>query len=82
MTTEQELHLRGLVSEFETRVRAKYQKGAEEHGGNLWEKPGIIEMILEEIEDLWVYTFTLKQQLDKFYEVDKAAKDNETSAAD
>ena len=37
LNREQREHLERLKSEFSKRVTEKYAKGAEEHGGNLWD---------------------------------------------
>ena len=67
MTDDQENHLNRLANAFSVRVREKYEKGVLEHGGNLWDNPPekILEFAMEEVEDLWVYLYTLKEQLHK-----------------
>lgn len=63
LTQEQEEHLTGLTTRFATHVTRKYLKGAQEHGGNLWEKDGLLQEAKDEVVDLWVYLDTLEQQL-------------------
>lgn len=65
METEQELHLQRIKDQFLKDVDAKYRKGQAEHGGNLWLKPGMLDMALDEIVDLYVYMVTLKEQIEK-----------------
>ncbi len=76
MTTEQEAHLDEIKYAFVKAVDAKYRKGQEEHGGNLWKKPGVLEMLMEECVDFWVYAYVLKQQRDDPSIIDPLLKDN------
>jgi hypothetical protein len=62
MDAAHEAHLTRILSEFNADARAKYEAGQEEHGGNLWEKPGMIEHALAEAIDLVVYLYTLRDQ--------------------
>lgn len=64
MTPEQEQHLIDIKNEFTRQVDAKYRKGQIEHGGNLWKKPGVLEMLMDECVDFFVYAHVLKQQRD------------------
>jgi hypothetical protein len=63
MEPEQERHLQHIKDEFNELVDAKYRKGAQEHGGNLWEAPNIIGMAIEEALDQVTYLLTLKVQI-------------------
>ena len=63
MTPSQEAHLENIKEWFAHEVDEKYRKGVKEHGGNLWEKSGIIDMALEEVLDMAVYLVTLKAQI-------------------
>ena len=63
MTPEHEAHLAHLKAEFTKDLDAKYRAGQEEHGGNLWAKPGMLEHAIEEAIDLVVYLYTLRDQL-------------------
>ena len=58
-------HLDAIVTDLTRDLRAKYEKGQQEHGGNLWEKPGMLDHAIEEVIDLCVYLYTLKAQLGK-----------------
>lgn len=62
MTPEQENHLQSIKDEFVSLVDAKYRKGQAEHGGDLMEKDGILDMAIEEAIDLVVYLLTLKHK--------------------
>lgn len=65
MDAAHEAHLQRILTQFNADTRAKYQAGQEEHGGELWEKPGMLEHAIEEAIDLVVYLYTLKEQRDK-----------------
>jgi hypothetical protein len=58
-----EEHLQRVIDGFSRDVRAKYEKGQQEHGGNLWQKPGMVDHAIEEVLDLAVYLYTLREQL-------------------
>lgn len=65
MTDEQEEHLEDIQDEFFDLVAAKYEKGAVEHGGNIWElsELELIDNAIEEVLDQFVYLYTLKQRI-------------------
>lgn len=77
MKQEQEAHLSHVIDVFIDKVEKKYRKGQREHGGNLWEKMGIIDCAIEEALDQVVYLVTLKDQLDSgnYYFLKKIDKD-------
>ena len=62
MTKKQTAHLRRIKETFYKAIDVKYRKGAREHGGFVGDNPNLIGEILEEILDLWVYAFTLKEK--------------------
>ncbi len=64
MTAEQDAHLARILARLTGDVRAKYEAGQSHHGGNLWEKPGMLEAALEEVLDLAVYLYTALEQRD------------------
>ena len=64
MNSEHHAHMERIVSQLGTDLRAKYIKGQQEHGGNLWLKPGMLENAIDEVLDLAVYLYTLKEQRD------------------
>ena len=79
MTPEHEKHLEQIKQTFLELVDTKYRAGQEEHGGNLFNKDGLLDFAIEEVLDLAVYLFTLKQQKDGLYKVQKGLKDDQTT---
>lgn len=65
LTLEQRQHVRQISDDFADLMSEKYRKGAEEHGGNLWEESplDILGFAIEEAIDQVVYLLTLKRQL-------------------
>jgi len=63
MTKEQTESLAKSLSRFALMAEQKYKKGQEEHGGNLWVKPDLIDRMEEEVIDQWHYLQALRQQL-------------------
>ena len=59
MAPQQEQHLANTKEDICRELDRKYRLGQAEHGGNLWEKKAIIDMIIEEVTDLVVYCKTL-----------------------
>ena len=72
MTEDQEKHLAEIQNAFYKHCDAKYRKGQEEHGGDLFEKTPLelLDMAIDEAVDQVVYLFTLKQTLCKALEED------------
>lgn len=64
MTPEQTAHRERVIAQVTADIRAKYDAGQESHGGNLWEKPGMLEAAIEEVLDLATYLYTLREQRD------------------
>jgi hypothetical protein len=64
MTDMQEAHLARVISKFTRDVTAKYVDGQSRHGGNLFDKPNL-PMLLEEVQDMVVYAYTLQDQVEK-----------------
>jgi hypothetical protein len=75
MTPEQENHLERVKSEFLEAVDTKYRAGQREHGGDLWRKPGVLEMLMDECVDFWVYAQVLKEQRDNPGQIDESLLD-------
>lgn len=75
MTPEQETHLRAIKYDFLNAVDVKYRKGQREHGGDIWKKPGVLEMLMEECIDFYVYAHVLRQQRDDPGIVDPSLRD-------
>jgi hypothetical protein len=65
MTPEQDAHLLRIQDHVVSKLRAKYRTGQREHGGNLWEKPGLLEEALNEAIDQVIYLSTLIEQRDQ-----------------
>lgn len=65
MTRKQSDHLRIIEASFIRRLDAKYRKGQKEHGGNIWEKAGMLANAEDECTDFVVYIHTLREQLEE-----------------
>ena len=63
MTSLQERHLASIQEAFLGQSGAKYAAGQKEHGGNLWEKPGQLDGLVDELVDGFAYAKTLRDQL-------------------
>ena len=63
MSPKQEAHLAGILRRFVQEADAKYRKGQQEHGGDLWKKPGMLGFLREECLDFVVYADTLQAQI-------------------
>lgn len=77
MTPEQEEHLQQVKADFIRDVDAKYRKGQAEHGGDLWKKPGVLEMLMDECVDFYVYAHVLREQRDNPSLINPELRDNE-----
>ena len=69
---EQQAHLDRVTHWQRDLLWIKYVRGQREHGGRLWEKPGMMAQALEESTDLIVYLLTLRGQLGHLAEQLKA----------
>lgn len=65
MDAPHEAHLKRIVDRVSADISAKYRKGQAEHGGNLWLKGGMLDYAIEEVLDLAVYLYTLKEQCEE-----------------
>lgn len=63
MTSADKAHLKRVVHQAGDLIIKKYEKGVREHGGHLWEKPGLLDEAINEAIDQVVYLLTLKEQL-------------------
>lgn len=63
MTKDQEEHLELNVEDTVRRMKQKYHAGQVEHGGDLWNKKGMLTNIENEVADLNNYIPTLRGQL-------------------
>jgi hypothetical protein len=61
-TPETDAHRERIIQQAGADIRAKYDRGMREHGGQLWRKEGLLDMALEEALDLVVYLYTLREQ--------------------
>jgi hypothetical protein len=62
LTAEQAASRDSALVRFQEMAASKYEAGQKEHGGNLWEKPGLLDNMEEEVIDAWFYIQALKQQ--------------------
>lgn len=62
LTSEQQRHIEGIILRFAERAYAKYARGQREHGGDLWRRP-VVQEILDESVDLIIYAYTLDMQV-------------------
>ncbi len=51
------------LNRFQIMAKNKYMAGQKEHGGNLWEKPNLLDHAEEEVVDLWYYLQAIRQKL-------------------
>jgi hypothetical protein len=58
-----EAHVNRILDQFNADLRAKYEAGQSEHGGELWNKRGLLDHAIEEAIDMVVYLYTLREQL-------------------
>lgn len=78
MPPNHEKHLTEIVEQTSKLLSDKYSRGFLEHGGELWNKHGLLDMAIDEAIDQVVYLLTLKQQLDGTFEelLNEDAADN------
>lgn len=62
-----EEHLKRLIDTVTKDLDAKYRGGQLEHGGCIWEKPGMLENAIAEALDLIVYLYVLRDQRDRAF---------------
>ena len=56
-------HISEIIADNSAKLLDKYHKGQAEHGGNLWQKPGMIQMLEQEILDATTYQHTIRYQV-------------------
>ena len=56
-------HINDITTSFKELATAKYFRGCNEHGGNLWDVQGLIDMAMEECIDQFIYLSTLREQI-------------------
>jgi hypothetical protein len=63
MRNEDHAHSDRVIGLQGALTRRKYAAGRLEHGGSLWAKPGMVAHALDEVTDLSVYLWTLRDQV-------------------
>ena len=63
MTGDQRDHIARVLRAHNGLTQRKYEAGQVEHGGNCWQKPGMLAHALDEHADLTVYLQTTIEQL-------------------
>jgi hypothetical protein len=63
MTADRERHLAAVLDSAHALIDQKFRAGQVQHGGNIWEKPGMLQHAIEEVADQTVYLFTLEGQM-------------------
>tara|TARA_R110002020_G_scaffold49894_1_gene141654 strand:+ start:249 stop:533 length:285 start_codon:yes stop_codon:yes gene_type:complete len=66
-------HVASIVTWLRRVMTAKYHRGQQEHGGELWMKAGALKNLEDEILDLPVYYKTAKDQLHQMAAEGKSA---------
>ena len=61
MQPDHEAHLQRLLAWVSTKLARKYRRGQAEHGGKLWEKPGLLTELHAETFDLLAYGQALEE---------------------
>lgn len=64
MTPEQTQSMELALDSFKEKARDKYRSGQSEHGGNLWERSGLLGDIKEEIVDQMFYLDALSKKVE------------------
>lgn len=78
MTPEQEAHLESINNAITKRISAKYRRGQAEHGGDLWARPALRDMV-DEITDLNAYFITMEQQFQQMHQLLQQAREHVTN---
>lgn len=73
MTDDQTHHVRTIQTAIQLRIAAKYHRGQLEHGGNLWERPALPE-IIDELTDLVSYVHCMEEQCEELLILTKTAR--------
>lgn len=63
MTPDRERHLAAVLDSAHSLIDKKFRAGQVQHGGNIWQKPGMLQHAIEEVADQTVYLFTLEGQM-------------------
>ena len=67
-TPDHEAHLQRLLAWVAAHVDRKYRRGQAEHGGKLWEKPGLLTELHAETLDLLAYGQTLEEHAARIFQ--------------
>ena len=68
-------HVAGLLTWLYNVLPRKYRQGQDEHGGELYAKPGALSNLEEEVSDLVVYHKTARDQLAALAREGKTARE-------
>jgi|TARA_B100000949_G_scaffold227033_1_gene233010 hypothetical protein len=68
-------HIESILKWLQRAMAEKYHRGQQEHGGELWTKPGAMRNLEDELLDLPVYYKTVKDQLQQMAVEGKSAAD-------
>ena len=71
---EHEAHLERLKAWVCTQEDRKYRRGQAEHGGNLWEAPGLLRELHAETFDLLAYGQALDEQAARIFQAYDAGR--------
>jgi hypothetical protein len=63
MNEVQEQHLCNINGEFSVALRDKYTRGQKEHGGNLWERPKVMNELYKELVDAVTYLHCARENV-------------------
>jgi hypothetical protein len=77
---DQQAHLDRVTHWQRDLLWLKYVRGQRQHGGRLWEKPGMLANAIDESTDLIVYLLTMREQLGHL--ADQLRTEGHTDAAD
>jgi hypothetical protein len=67
MTKLQHSHLEQIREDLSRALTLKYNRGQLEHGGNLWERQGIISDLGDELIDAFAYYHCIKDRVAKVH---------------
>ena len=63
MNKQQKQYMTEAIASFAVKAEKKFRKGQKEHGGNFWEKSGMLKNAEDEALDFWYYIFNLRHQM-------------------
>ena len=71
---EHEAHLQRLLAWIATHVDRKYRRGQAEHGGKLWEAPGLLKELHAETIDQLAYSQAIDEQAGRIFQAYDAGR--------